>query len=103
MKIHRILALLAAGIVAAGAGSPPVNLCNDCKGKHFIQSLGKCTECGGRTTSASFKLCKGCSAKLGECQACRASLAKPDPEKKPDPAPPPTPPAPPKPEIKNKQ
>ena len=89
-RLRGILALFAVGIVTAGAaGAAPTNLCDDCKKKMFIQSLGKCTECEGRTTSSAFKLCKACSTKLGECQACRKPLPKAEPEKKPAPAPPP--------------
>ena len=50
------------------------DLCAKCKGKMFITSVGKCVECGARTSSGAFKLCPACSRKLGQCQACRAAL-----------------------------
>ena len=57
-------------------------LCGKCKGGMYIMSVGKCVECGGFAGSGAFKLCKACSAKLGQCEHCRAALrpakAKPD-------------------------
>jgi hypothetical protein len=40
-----------------------------------IMSVGTCVECKQATTSGAFKLCQGCSAKLGQCEHCRVELA----------------------------
>ena len=66
-------------------------LCNQCKEKIFIQSLGACEICQAVTSSGAFKLCKKCSDKLAQCEACQQSLktktdASPDLETKPVPA-----------------
>ena len=45
-------------------------LCPVCKDKMFIQSVGKCSECEGFTSSGAHKLCAGCSAKQMRCKAC---------------------------------
>jgi hypothetical protein len=49
-------------------------LCVKCKDSMFTQEIGKCVECGGTTSSGAFKLCKTCSAKLDQCEHCRAAL-----------------------------
>jgi hypothetical protein len=49
-------------------------LCVKCKDNMFTQEIGKCVECGGTTSSGAFKLCKTCSAKLDQCEHCRAAL-----------------------------
>ena len=70
---------MAALLLAAGVAS--AELCGKCKGGMYIMSIGKCVDCGGHTGSGAFKLCKACSAKLGQCEHCRAPLkaaAKPD-------------------------
>ncbi|MCE5324880.1 MAG: protease inhibitor I42 family protein [Planctomycetaceae bacterium] len=56
------------GVAAAG-------LCSKCTGKMFTCDIGKCTGCGGDTSSGAFKLCHACSDKQGKCQACLAPLA----------------------------
>lgn len=67
--------LLSAAILLLLAVSPvAAELCPKCKGKMYIQSIGKCVECGGTASSGAFKLCKKCSAKLGQCEHCRAPL-----------------------------
>ena len=45
-------------------------LCPVCKGKMFIQSVGKCSGCEGFTSSGAHKLCAACSAKEKRCKAC---------------------------------
>lgn len=56
------------------ASSALAGLCPKCKGKQYIQNIGKCVECGGPTSSGAFKLCRKCSEKLGQCEHCRAAL-----------------------------
>ena len=67
------------------AGPTGAELCEKCKGKMYIMSVGKCVECGGFTGSGAHKLCRKCSAKLGQCEHCRAPLkgAKPQATTKP--------------------
>ena len=58
-------------------------LCGECSGKNFIASIGQCKVCAdGMTTSGAFKLCKKCSAKLAQCEACQKDL-KPKSDKPP--------------------
>ncbi|MST01018.1 MAG: hypothetical protein EXS29_06885 [Pedosphaera sp.] len=63
-------------LVIAFALTPHVHaaLCAKHKGSAFIANVGECKECGGFTSSGAFKLCAKCSAKLAQCQACRADL-----------------------------
>jgi hypothetical protein len=50
-------------------------LCLTCQRGMNIMSVGTCVECKQATTSGAFKLCQGCSAKLGQCERCRVALA----------------------------
>ena len=50
-------------------------LCPKCQRGMNIMSVGTCVECKQATTSGAFKLCQGCSAKLGQCEHCRVELA----------------------------
>lgn len=50
------------------------SLCDVCKEKFFIQSIGTCSKCNGSTSSGAFKLCKKCSDQLEQCEACEKSL-----------------------------
>ncbi len=72
--MRRIAVALGVLTVLVLAGPGRAELCEKCKGKMFIMSVGKCVECGGFTGSGAFKLCKKCSAKLGQCEHCRAPL-----------------------------
>ncbi len=73
------------GIVALAAcvcGAPArAELCPKCKERMYTTDIGTCVHCGGHTSSGAFKLCRECSAKLGQCECCRAALgsAKPAP------------------------
>jgi len=49
-------------------------LCKKCEQMMVIGSIGKCTNCGGKTSSGAYKLCKKCSKKLNKCQLCMANL-----------------------------
>ncbi len=66
--------LFGALVLAVSAGPAAAELCGKCKGKMYITSVGKCVECGKWTSSGAFKLCKKCSAKLSQCEHCRAPL-----------------------------
>lgn len=66
-----------AGVILCMVGlssTAQAELCMDCRGKAFIANVGTCKECGAATASGAFKLCKACSAKLKQCEACRAVL-----------------------------
>ena len=65
---------LALTAVVAFAGAALGELCPKCTGKMYVENIGKCVECGGGTSSGAFKLCRKCSAKLGQCEHCRAVL-----------------------------
>lgn len=78
-----LLAMLCSLVVPV---SLRAELCGECKEKMFIQSLGTCKVCQGVTSSGGYKLCKQCSEKQGQCQACRVALtAKPAGEGKDEP------------------
>jgi len=70
-----IAVLAAALLLALSPAVGRADLCPKCKDGVYIQTIGTCAVCGGTTTSGAFKLCRACSAKLGECEHCRAKLA----------------------------
>lgn len=49
-------------------------LCGRCKKLMFLTAMGVCADCGGMTTSMSFKICEACSQKEHACQACRRKV-----------------------------
>lgn len=69
-----LFAVFAAAAVCVFAAPALGALCTRCKGKMYTADIGKCAACGGHTSSGAFKLCRTCSAKLGQCQHCRAPL-----------------------------
>ena len=77
---HTVVMLAVVLALAAGAAG---ELCSKCKGKAYTEDTVQCSRCKtGWTGSGAFKLCKACSAKLGQCEHCRAPLkAAPKPEK----------------------
>jgi len=56
-----------------GRGGPPT-LCRNCRSKMFIMNVGKCSKCGGETSSGAFRYCAKCARALGKCQACGRGL-----------------------------
>ena len=55
--------------------SAQATLCAQCNGKVFTADIGQCKVCAdGITTSGAFKLCKKCSTKLAQCEACQEDL-----------------------------
>jgi len=56
-----------------GRGGPPA-LCRSCRNKMFIMTVGKCSKCGGETSSSAFRYCAKCARRLGKCQACGRGL-----------------------------
>lgn len=69
-----MLAFLAGILTLALSGPAAAALCENCREKAYVMSIGKCTSCEGHTSSGAFTLCKKCSAKLGKCQHCLALL-----------------------------
>jgi hypothetical protein len=75
MKPMKKLTILAAvASIAILAGTARAELCPKCKGLAYTADIGKCKVCGGDTSSGAFQLCKACSAKLQQCEHCRAAL-----------------------------
>lgn len=66
------IVMVVIGFLAVGTSLAA--LCDKCKDKMFIMSMGHCKSCSGRTTSGGYKLCAKCSAEKGVCQACNAKL-----------------------------
>ena len=98
---RKLFSLLAAGLVFSVLvlGWNQVSLaalCSKCRDLMFIETEGKCIDCGGPTASGALKLCPKCSAKRHQCEHClaattekeeaaaRSSPADPLPEKLPD-------------------
>lgn len=76
MNMNRFWAVLCVGLAILGFTGPArAELCGKCKDMMFTADIGRCAECGGGTSSGALKLCKACSAKLKQCEHCRASLA----------------------------
>lgn len=79
MKLILVLFVL----LFLGASMAAADLCPQCKGLVYMANVGKCSRCGGTTSSGAFKLCKACSAKFGLCEACGVQLPPPKNEEKP--------------------
>jgi hypothetical protein len=63
-------------VVVLAAASVRADLCAACADKVYDTAIGKCAVCGGQTPSLGLKICKDCSKKLGQCEACRKRLKK---------------------------
>jgi inhibitor of cysteine peptidase len=79
----KLFSLLAAGGVffAVACGwNPSVQaaLCSQCRELMFVDSDGKCSDCGGPTASAALRLCPKCSAKRHQCEHCLAATTQKD-------------------------
>ena len=68
------VSILAIFLVLAQAASSHAALCAACSDKFFDSSVGACKVCKGTTSSGAFKLCKKCSEKLAQCEACQREL-----------------------------
>jgi hypothetical protein len=44
----------------------------------FIESEGKCSDCGGPTTSGALQICPKCSARRHQCEHCLAATTAKD-------------------------
>src|SRR5271169_1373281 len=70
-SVFRVLAML---IVLGGAGLARAELCPKCRDLMFVDSPGKCRDCGGETASGALKLCPKCSAVQHRCEHCLETL-----------------------------
>jgi hypothetical protein len=71
MKHFLLLAVLGAVTTARA------ELCPKCADRMYTMDTKQCPLCQqGWTGSGAFAMCKTCSAKLGQCEHCRAALAK---------------------------
>jgi predicted secreted protein len=80
---RNLFSVLAAGLVFWAAvftwnQSTRAALCSECRDKMFIESEGKCIDCGGPTASGALKLCPKCSAKRHQCEHCLAATTEKD-------------------------
>ena len=89
---NRLIWLFAWLVILIQSNPAQADLCDACKEKLFIQSIGACAICKAPTSSSAFKLCKKCSAQLGQCEACQKAL-KPQADAAPRDGDPPVPPA----------
>ncbi len=63
----------------AGYTSPALAaMCGKCRDLMFVDSQGKCIDCGGPTTSGALQLCPKCSGKRHQCEHCLAKLSEKD-------------------------
>ncbi len=70
------VALCAAAFVGASVANAAT--CVKCRDLMFVDSEGKCSDCGGSTTSGALKLCAKCSARRHQCEHCLAALTAAD-------------------------
>lgn len=77
MKRTRWL-LVAVVLVTAWPVTAQAKLCPTCATMTVTKDIGKCKACGGATSSGMYQLCPKCSAKLTQCERCRASLGRPE-------------------------
>jgi inhibitor of cysteine peptidase len=69
-----VLSLIGAALLSLIAATAAAEFCDKCRDLMYTQDIGKCTACGGETTSGGFKLCAKCSAAQRKCQHCLAQL-----------------------------
>ena len=82
LKRFAAAALVAVAIAACAPAAqaregdrPPASpMCEKCRGMMFIMTVGKCSKCGGPTSSGAHKYCRACAIRLGKCQACGKDL-----------------------------
>jgi inhibitor of cysteine peptidase len=67
-----------AALLALHASPVRAAICGKCRDLMFIDSQGKCIDCGGPTTSGALQLCPKCSAKRHQCEHCLAKLSEKD-------------------------
>jgi predicted secreted protein len=80
---RKLFSLLAAIFVFSAAvmgwnQSSRAALCGKCRDLMFIDSEGKCSDCGGATASGALQLCPKCSARRHQCEHCLAATTEKD-------------------------
>ncbi len=80
---RKLFSLLAAAMVFSAAvlgwsQSTRAALCSKCRDLMFVDSAGKCIDCGGPTASGALQLCPKCSAKRHQCEHCLAATTEKD-------------------------
>ena len=78
-----LISLLTAGTIFSAVlvgvhSTAQAALCGKCRPLMFIDSEGKCIDCGGPTSSGALQLCPKCSAKRQQCEHCLAKLSDKD-------------------------
>ena len=71
---RKILGTMAVTFVLAWPGHASAALCPKCHDLMFVDSVGKCSSCGGATSSGALKLCSKCSASQHKCEHCLAKV-----------------------------
>ncbi len=77
------ISILIAGVIfsavfASQAPSARAALCEKCRALMFVDSEGKCIDCGGPTSSGALQLCPKCSARRHQCEHCLVKLTAQD-------------------------
>ena len=80
---RKLFSLLAAVLVFSAAvlgWNQPARaaLCGKCRDLMFVDSQGKCSDCGGPTASGALQLCPKCSARRHQCEHCLAATTEKD-------------------------
>ncbi|MGA2254842.1 MAG: protease inhibitor I42 family protein [Thermoguttaceae bacterium] len=74
-----LVTILVFSAAVLGRNQPtPAALCGKCKDLMFIESEGKCSDCGGPTTSGALQICPKCSARRHQCEHCLAATTAKD-------------------------
>ena len=71
---RNILGAVAVTLVLVCSASAWAALCPKCRDLMFVDSVGKCSACGGATSSGALKLCPKCSASQHKCEHCLAKV-----------------------------
>jgi inhibitor of cysteine peptidase len=86
-RLTAVLVLAAA--VLGGGQVARAALCGKCRDLMFVESQGKCRDCGALTASGALQLCPKCSTRRHQCEHCLAATAADDEAAQGKPADPP--------------
>jgi inhibitor of cysteine peptidase len=70
--------LVLAAVVLGGDQLARAALCGKCRDLMFVESPGKCRDCGAPTASGALQLCPKCSARRHRCEHCLAATTTDD-------------------------
>ncbi len=73
-----LIAGMACLAVCGGNGRARAALCGKCRDLMFVDSPGKCVDCGAAIASDALKLCPKCSARRHQCEHCLAATTAKD-------------------------